>query len=221
MAEKKTEKKPDKKVEKKAEKKVEKPAKLKAKAPKRERKVSAMRKDHLKVIEFLAQDLPKRPSFKMSDIAKAKFKDGPNITAERVARNSVRKPRQLGLVEIAERGEYRLTPQGAAMAKNIKSYEAAPDIQREAKAPAKKAAKGKPEKAKAAAKAPQKAAKKEAKPAAKKAAKPAKAEKPAKAKAKTAPVIDDPDMPSDPEDAAAEEPAAPLPSDEDEPAVNA
>jgi len=208
MAEKKTEKKADKKVAK--------------AAAKRERKPSALRRDHIKVIEFLGKDLPKRTSFKMADIAKAKFKDGPNITADRVARNSVRKPRELGLVEIAERGEYRLTPQGATFHKNLKTYQVAPDIEREEKV-AKKAAKAakaakpakaakaeKPAKAKAAAKpAAEKPAKK---PAAKKVAKPAKAK----------PAVSDPDFPEDPEEkAAATEPAAPLPSDEEEPALNA
>ena len=185
---------------------AEKPEKA-AKKKARERKPSALRKDHLKVIAALARDLPKRTAFSMSDIAKAKFKEGPHITADRVARNSVRKPRQLGLVEICERGEYRLTPAGAVFHKNIDSYEAAPDMQREAKAPkkgtAKKAAKAekvaKPAKAAKAEKSPKKTTKPEkVAKAAKSAKKAEKAEKPAKKAKKVR--TSDPDFPDDPEE---------------------
>lgn len=213
MAEKKTEKKTEKKAAKKTEKKAQ---------AKRERKPSALRKDHVKVIQFLGRELPKRTAFSMGDIASAMFKDGPNITAERIARNSVRKPRQLGLVEIADRGQYRLTPAGAAFHKNLKSYELAPDIQREASTAKKGAAKKvvKSAAAKPAAKkaAPAKAA---AKPAAKKADKPvAKKAVAKKAVAKKAEKVekvahDDPDFPDVPVDVtgkdaaiSSEEPAA-------------
>jgi hypothetical protein len=176
-------------------KKTSAPEKTAKKREARERKPSALRRDHLKVIAALAADLPKRTALSMKDIAKAKFKDGSKITADRIARNSVRKPRQMGLVEICERGEYRLTPTGAAFAKGLDKYETAPDMQREAKAPSKAAAKkaAKPEKAAKTA-APKKAAKKGAG----KAAKPAKTAKPVNSAKKVRKT--DPDFPDDPEE---------------------
>ena len=71
-------------------------------------------KSHIKVLEFLARDLPKKSLTKISDIATAQFKK--EQYPERVARNSIRKPINEGLVEIAHRGEYRLTAAGAKFA---------------------------------------------------------------------------------------------------------
>lgn len=81
------------------------------------------RADHIKVLEFLAKDLPKRASYKITAIAKGSFSDKPD--PDRWARNSVRKPCIDGHVEIAERGEYRLTPSGVTFYKKLDTYEVA------------------------------------------------------------------------------------------------
>lgn len=90
------------------------------------------RSDHVKVLEFLAQDLPKRTSYKVAAIAKAfsdlsKRKPALNIPVDRVVRNALRKPRHEGHVEISERGDYCLTPDGAAFIRKLPSYEVAPE----------------------------------------------------------------------------------------------
>ena len=87
------------------------------------------REDHMRVLSVLADELPKRPTFKISEIA-LKFKGRAGVgDADRAARNAIRKPRSEGHVEIAERGDYRLTAAGVAFMKDVekKGYETAAD----------------------------------------------------------------------------------------------
>jgi hypothetical protein len=130
------------------------------------------RQDHLKLLKVFARELPKRPSMKVAALAKAAFSDiqkrkpdCASLSPDRACRNALRKPREEEHIEIAERGEYRLTQKGAAFCKTMDKYEVAPD--RKDGEPRAKKAKGK------------KAAKKTAKKVAKKVA----ASKPAKAPA--------------------------------------
>jgi hypothetical protein len=133
------------------------------------------RQDHIKIIQFLAKDLPKRNSFKVSDIAKvftdvSRRKPDTALDSDRAARNALRKPRKEGHVEIAERGEYRLTQQGATFAKKLEAYDVAPDCKADGEKLTKKAKGSKVEKKTA--KVEKKVAKAEKKP-----AKPSKLEK--------------------------------------------
>ena len=90
------------------------------------------RSDHVTLLKVFASSLPKRASYPVSELAKAfsdvkKRKPGTALDADRACRNALRKPRAMGHVEIAERGEYRLTATGAAFCKKLASYEVAPD----------------------------------------------------------------------------------------------
>jgi hypothetical protein len=77
------------------------------------------RDDHMRVLNVLADELPKRPTFKISEIAlKFKGRDGVK-DPDRAARNAIRKPRSEGHVEIAERGDYRLTSAGVSFMKDV------------------------------------------------------------------------------------------------------
>ena len=136
------------------------------------------RSDHIKLLKVFTAALPKKTSFAVADLAKAfsdvkKRKPDTALDADRACRNALRKPRAMGHVEIAERGEYRLTPAGAAFCKKLDSYEVAPDKGKGEK-------KVKAGKVKAAAKAPAKAEKAPAKVAAKT---PSKAKEPVTTKA--------------------------------------
>ena len=51
----------------------------------------------------------------------------PEMSPDRACRNALRKPRQEEHIEIAERGEYRLTQKGAAFCKSLDKYEVASD----------------------------------------------------------------------------------------------
>jgi hypothetical protein len=87
------------------------------------------RDDHMRVLNVLADELPKRPTFKISEIAlKFKGRDGVK-DPDRAARNAIRKPRSEGHVEIAERGDYRLTAAGVAFMKSVdkEGYKTAAD----------------------------------------------------------------------------------------------
>jgi len=118
------------KVSKKAKTKVEElesgETERKARGPQR------YRKDHITILERLGSEIPKRPSFKVSDLASL-FADGENITADRIARNSIRKPIACGLVERIGRGEVRLTTEGVSFVKRIDDYEVAPESTAEEK----------------------------------------------------------------------------------------
>lgn len=130
-------------------------------------------RDHIAVIKVLGREIPKRPALSTQEVCKLGFKDKGD-KADRIVRNAYRKLRDKEMVEICDRGMYRLTPAGAAFAKQIKEKGADAFVQERKKGERKPKAK--------------KAAKKAAKPAAKKAAK--KAAKPAvkaKPKAKPAP----------------------------------
>lgn len=146
------------------------------------------RSDHIRLLKVFAAALPKKPSFTVEALAKAAFSDikkrkpDTSLDADRACRNALRKPRTMEHVEIADRGEYRLTAAGAAFCKKLDSYSVAPDKAKgEKKAKSPKKAKA----AKASAKAPVKA--KANKPAAKAnkpvAKAPVKANKPVAAKA--------------------------------------
>lgn len=105
------------------------------------------RKDHVKLLKVFAGALPKKPSFSVADLAKAAFSDikklkpDTALDADRACRNALRKPRALGHIEIVERGEYRLTTEGAALCRKLESYTVAPDkkagekVAKKAKAP--------------------------------------------------------------------------------------
>ncbi|CAB4131373.1 AT hook, DNA-binding motif [uncultured Caudovirales phage] len=91
------------------------------------------RKDHIKLLKVFAAALPKKPSFSVPDLAKAAFSDikslkpDTDLNPDRACRNALRKPRAQGHIEIVDRGEYRLTTEGAALCRKIESYQAAPD----------------------------------------------------------------------------------------------
>ena len=150
--------------------------------------------DHIRVMKVLGSSLPKRASVNTEGVVAQGFKGQDN--AERRARNAYRMLRKSGHIEIADRGEYRLTASGGAfvtaLAKNgFKLPEKAKPVKKAAKAKVAKAkvAKAKVAKAKVAKPKPAKKVAK-AKPVKKAAkAKVAKA-KPAKkvAKPKAAPV---------------------------------
>ena len=140
--------------------------------------------DHIRVMKVLGSSLPKRASVNTEGVVAQGFKGQDN--AERRARNAYRMLRKSGHIEIADRGEYRLTASGGAfvtaLAKNgFKLPEKAKPVKKAAKAkvakakvakakvakpkPAKKVAKAKPVKKAAKAKvAKAKPAKKVAKP---------------------------------------------------------
>lgn len=65
--------------------------------------------DQWKVMGILAADLPKRAVVRTKQVV-AHFRRREN--ADRIVRNSYRKLRENGHIEIVERGEYRLTPAG-------------------------------------------------------------------------------------------------------------
>jgi len=156
--------------------------------------------DHIRVMKVLGSSLPKRASVNTEGVVAQGFKGQDN--AERRARNAYRMLRKSGHIEIADRGEYRLTASGGAfvtaLAKNgFKLPEKAKPVKKAAKAKVAKAkvakakvakakvAKPKPAKKVAKAKPVKKAAKAKvakAKPA-KKVAKPKPAKKVAKPKA--------------------------------------
>jgi len=163
------------------------------------------RSDHIRLLEVFAAALPKKPTFTVEALAKATFSDikkrkpDTALDSDRACRNALRKPRAMEHVEIAERGEYRLTSSGAAFCKKLESYEVAPDKVKgnkakveKVKAPkkakeAKTAAKTTAKVSKAVDKAPVKAAKTSEKAAAKAPTKIAKAsEKDSKEKAPVA-----------------------------------
>ena len=50
-----------------------------------------------------------------------------SLSPDRACRNALRKPRAEEHIEIAERGEYRLTQKGAAFCKTLDKYEVASD----------------------------------------------------------------------------------------------
>jgi len=133
------------------------------------------RQTHIDIIKALGVDAPKRTALTVEELAVKCFKSISDATTQdRAARNAVRKPRKEGLIEISERGTYRLTPAGLKFLKKVDSYAVAPDRgmgEVSEKAP-KKSAK------KAVKKSAKKAAKKVAKT---KTAKAPKAEKTAKA----------------------------------------
>jgi restriction endonuclease Mrr len=138
------------------------------------------RQDHIKVLKVFAADLPKRPSCTTKDVVERGFKRAEN--GDRRVRNAYRKLRSAGLIEICDRGAYRLTPAGGAFCKKAAKASWKLDKINEKKAAPKKAAKKTTKKA-----APKKAAKKATKKTAKKAApKKAKARPKTKAKAKSA-----------------------------------
>ena len=92
------------------------------------------RQDHLRLLKVFARELPKRPSMKVAALAKAAFSDiqkrkpdCASLNPDRACRNALRKPRQEEHIEIAERGEYRLTQKGAAFCKSLDKYEVASD----------------------------------------------------------------------------------------------
>lgn len=100
-------------------------------------------KDHITVIKVLGKEIPKRPALATSEISKLGFKSKGD-KADRTVRNAYRKLRAQELIEITDRGMYRLTPSGAAMAKKIAesgdtAFTQAPE--KAAKKPVKKAAK--------------------------------------------------------------------------------
>ena len=117
------------------------------------------RADQWKVMETLGKKIPKRPTMTVSDIVGAAFSRREN--ADRVVRNALRRPRAEGHIEIAERGEYRLTQAGAAFLARAKKEGYKPLPAR--KGAPKKAAKKKVAKKKVAKKAAKKAPKKAAK----------------------------------------------------------
>jgi hypothetical protein len=88
------------------------------------------RQDHLRLLKVFARELPKRPSIKVAALAKAAFSDiqkrkpdCASLSPDRACRNALRKPRQEKHIEIAERGEYRLTQLGAAFCKTLDKYQ--------------------------------------------------------------------------------------------------
>ena len=92
------------------------------------------RQDHIRLLRVFAKELPKRPSIKVATLAKAAFSDiqkrkpdCASLSPDRACRNALRKPRGEGHIEIAERGEYRLTQLGAGFCKNLDKFVAAPD----------------------------------------------------------------------------------------------
>src|SRR5512137_2137501 len=152
--------------------------------------------DHVKVLKALAAELPKRSTLDTSTIASKTFKGQED--ADRRVRNAYRMLRKYKHIEIADRGDYRLTQSGAEFCKvleknNWKVPESAqPKRPKPAKPAAKKTAK------KAAKKAVKKAAPKKAtkKAAPKKAAKPA-AKKAAPKKAHKMPSTKKPEAKAD------------------------
>ena len=92
------------------------------------------RQDHLRLLKVFARELPKRPCMKVINLAKAAFSDiqkrkpdCASLSPDRACRNALRKPRANKHIEIAERGEYRLTQLGAAFCKTLDKYEVASD----------------------------------------------------------------------------------------------
>ena len=122
--------------------------------------------DHIKVLKALAADLPKRTAMKTSEIVAKVFKNAED--GDRKVRNAYRMIRKQNHIEIAERGDYRLTATGAswftkAEKEGFKVPEKAPKKEAKkatTKMPAVKAKKDAPKKAetkKAAKAAPKKA----------------------------------------------------------------
>lgn len=124
-------------------------------------------RDHLNVLKALGKDAPKRTQMTTEEVVKAQFKDKGD-KGDRVVRNAYRKLRDRGLIEIADRGMYRLTQAGVKMYQTLKE-KGVGGILQERKATPKKA-KAKKTGKKEAKKATPKKAKPKAKPAVKKAA---------------------------------------------------
>lgn len=76
------------------------------------------RSDHIKVLQVLADKLPKRLTLKTKDIVEQAFKRAGD--GDRRVRNAYRKLRKEGHIEIIKRGEYRLTNSGAALCRRLK-----------------------------------------------------------------------------------------------------
>jgi len=91
--------------------------------------------DQWKVMGILACDLPKRAVLRTKTIA-TRFRGD---DADRIVRNSFRKLRDEGHIEIVERGEYRLTPAGAKFYSKMVAENFKP-VGKRAKAEPKKAA---------------------------------------------------------------------------------
>ena len=92
------------------------------------------RQDHVRLLKVFAKELPKRPSMKVTDLAKAAFSDirkrkpdCESLSPDRACRNALRKPREEGHIEISARGEYRLTQLGAGFCKSLDKFVPAPD----------------------------------------------------------------------------------------------
>ena len=73
--------------------------------------------DHIKVLRVLAGGLPKRQTFKTYEVVLKEFKNV--ASADRRVRNAYRKLRAEGHVEIADRGEYRLTRAGVGLCRKL------------------------------------------------------------------------------------------------------
>lgn len=165
------------------------------------------RTDHIKVLKALAEALPKRPSFKTSDVVATAFKRAEN--GDRRVRNAYRKIRKEGHVEIGERGEYRLTQAGAVFCKKAEAedWKLSAMVPAKKKSPIKKKArvakkttkKKTPKKA-----AKKKVAKKRAAPKKKTAKRAAPKKKAAAKKAKKAPAKSGNNAPSEPKKSSSE-----------------
>lgn len=91
--------------------------------------------DHWAVLSALASKLPKRPTFRTKQVAEEAF--GKAKDADRRTRNAYRKLRDLGHIEISERGEYQITAEGAASYKKLSASGFVPEKARKRSAPAK------------------------------------------------------------------------------------
>ena len=135
-------------------------------------------KDHVVVMKVLGREIPKRPTLSTKEVVGLGFKGKDN--GDRIVRNAYRKLKEKELVEIADRGRYRLTPMGVSFVKTVKekgdgavmhvAAEKVKSAPKKAAKPAKKVAKAAPAKKPTKKAAPKKAVKAAAKPAAKKAA---------------------------------------------------
>jgi len=74
------------------------------------------RENHLRILNVLADELPKRVTFTVKELA-LKFKN--TADADRAARNALRKPVSEGHVEASDRGTYRLTSEGANFMRKV------------------------------------------------------------------------------------------------------
>lgn len=85
------------------------------------------RENHLRILNVLADELPKRVSFTVKELA-LKFKN--ELNPDRAARNALRKPVSDGHVEALDRGTYRLTVEGAGFVRKLQTtdYKATADV---------------------------------------------------------------------------------------------